>query len=61
VTETLELDKDTAWQIDYLDCGHFVAIPINAPDVKPHLVYDTGPLHTCCIEALLNKAMKETA
>lgn len=54
------LPTDTQWQIDYLDCGHFVASPISAPHEKPHLVYETGPLHPCCIEALLNKAIKET-
>jgi hypothetical protein len=54
------MHTETQWQIDYLDCGHFVAIPINAPQEKPHLVYENEPLHSCCIEALLNKAMKES-
>lgn len=46
---------ETQWMIDYLACGHFVAIPINAPDKQPHLVYEDAPLHKCCVEALESK------
>lgn len=56
VLDANEVPPDaTQWMIDYLSCGHFVAIPINAPDKQPHLVYEDAPLHKCCVEALESK------
>jgi hypothetical protein len=60
MTDTLERPPQTQWMIEYLACGHFVAIPINSNE-KPHLVYEDAPLHKCCVDALESKWGEETA
>jgi len=50
---TSATDKpDPQWVIEYLDCGHFVAFPVNNPNEQPHLIYEGEPLQECCIKAM---------
>ena len=54
-TDNQVTNEKPHWEVEYLDCGHFVSIPINIPGAQPHSVYEDERLQECCIKAMSKK------